>query len=326
MAELGYEPVGFASSAAALESVRAAAAAFRRGAVRRSDARDDRLRAGARDPPHPARHPDRADERLRDAGADRPRARESASRTCWPSRWQRVTSRAAWPTRCTTEPPADVVVAHAVRFAGRAVVIVMPGAPADAPLRSASHARSAWAARRRRPARPHKGRSSRRWRRLWARRRRSAPRGSGASLRPVAAGPPSRRKASSSTISDSGAAASADDASTTCQPSLSNHSTNSERVAWSVSSTSTLRAFAIASLRCDRWPRALSSRSGRLLRWNIVHAAMSAHADNDAAPALRFEIALAWSVSSMEALSCKPSRIGSRTSSRSTTIPRCANC
>ena len=76
MAELGYEPVGFASSAAALESLPRYAAAFRRGAVRRSDARDDRLRTGARDPPHPARHPDRADERLRDAGADRPRARD----------------------------------------------------------------------------------------------------------------------------------------------------------------------------------------------------------------------------------------------------------
>ncbi len=76
MAELGYEPVGFASGAAALESLPRYAAAFRRGAVRRSDARDDRLRTGARDPPHPARHPDRADERLRDAGADRSRARD----------------------------------------------------------------------------------------------------------------------------------------------------------------------------------------------------------------------------------------------------------
>ena len=39
LAELGYEPVGFTSSAAALEAFRADAAALRRRAVRRGDAR-----------------------------------------------------------------------------------------------------------------------------------------------------------------------------------------------------------------------------------------------------------------------------------------------
>ena len=39
LAELGYEPVGFTSSAAALEAFRADARALRRRAVRRGDAR-----------------------------------------------------------------------------------------------------------------------------------------------------------------------------------------------------------------------------------------------------------------------------------------------
>ena len=76
MAELGYEPVRLRIGRRGTRKPPRHAAAFRRGAVRRSNARDDRLRAGARDPPHPTRHPDRADERLRDAGADRSRARD----------------------------------------------------------------------------------------------------------------------------------------------------------------------------------------------------------------------------------------------------------
>ena len=46
IAELGYEPVGFTSSVAALEAFRAEPAALRRRDHRRVDARDDRLGAG----------------------------------------------------------------------------------------------------------------------------------------------------------------------------------------------------------------------------------------------------------------------------------------
>ena len=87
MAELGYEPVGFASSAAALETFRATPQRF--DAVLSDEAmpEHDGLGAGARDPPHPPRHPDRADERLRDAGAVGIARAISASSKCWPSRW-----------------------------------------------------------------------------------------------------------------------------------------------------------------------------------------------------------------------------------------------
>ena len=77
IAGLGYEPVGFTSSTAALEAFRAVARALPRRADRRVDARAHRVRPDARDPRLAARHSHRHDERCRDPGARgaRPRPR-----------------------------------------------------------------------------------------------------------------------------------------------------------------------------------------------------------------------------------------------------------
>ena len=80
IAGLGYEPVGFTSSTAALETFRATPQRF--DAVLSDEAMPDmtgselarEIRAIRR------RHPDRADERLRDAGAGAPRARRRCAR------------------------------------------------------------------------------------------------------------------------------------------------------------------------------------------------------------------------------------------------------
>ena len=80
IAQLGYEPVGFDSSGAALKAFRANTSTVRCRAHRRSDAGSRRHRTRPRDPAAAARRSDHRDERLRWRAAHEPRGRNRRER------------------------------------------------------------------------------------------------------------------------------------------------------------------------------------------------------------------------------------------------------